>query len=149
MMNRVLLLMLLLTGAGCGKPDSDQLLRRYLVDDIGLNKEQLPSAIFVITEDGCPTCDRAFANLVRPRTSTSRCLFLVRAEGRSVDLNGFLNETENVRFDNGTFKDLGILKASGLILLDNDRVDTVIALQASEISKQLFYITSLLDSLGH
>lgn len=141
--------LLLFMVTACGTPDQERLLKRYLTQDLGLKEGQFPSAIFVVTEDGCPSCDRAFADLVRTRTSARGCLFLVRAEGRSVNLNGFLEETAQIRFDNdGSFKELGLLKASGVILLKNNQVDTIISLRAAEIQHQLASLVVLLDSLS-
>lgn len=131
----------------CGVQDRDARLQRYLLEELDIPADQMPKVIVVIAEDGCTACNRSFANLVRPRTSTSDCLFLVRAEGRSVDLNGFLTETENIRFDDGGFKELGLLRTSGLIVFRDNVIDTVIALRVEEIDRQLSYTVDLLDSI--
>ena len=148
MRNMIICVQLLLIWA-CSTENKDARLQSYLENEIGLTSDQLPTAIFVITEEGCPTCDKLFADLVRPRTETPSSLFIVRAEGSTVDMNGFLEETDQIRFDyDRTFKRLGILHASGVILLNEGRVDTVIDIQASNIRDQLAYMTALLDSLS-
>lgn len=143
-----LLLVLSIWCLGCDRPAPEELLVQYFEQQIGISPDKWPKAIFVISEDGCPACNRAFANMVRPRTTVPQCLFLVRAQGVVVDLNGFLQETDQVRFDDGSFKQLGLLKGSGMILLNGNKVDTIINLDATEIGKQLMAMTALLDSLG-
>lgn len=91
----------------CVPGSQDARLSRYLQEQIGLTERQFPKAIVVVSEDGCPHCDRAFADLVRPRTSLRDCLFLIRIDGTTVDLHGFMVETQNVRFDDDrSFKKL-------------------------------------------
>lgn len=149
MRNIIIVYFQLLLVCACSTDNKDALLRSYLRDQMGLSSSQLPTAIFVITEEGCPTCDKLFADLVRPRTDTPSSLFLVRAEGSTVDLSGYLEETDQIRFDyDWSFKRLGIIKGSGVVLLNEGRIDTVVEIQASNISHQLAYMTSLLDSLS-
>jgi hypothetical protein len=133
--------------SACSASDRNTKLRHYLEHDLGLHGENLPTAIFVITEDGCPSCDRALADLLRSRTTVPHCLFLVRAEGLAIVLKGFLSETDQVRIDDGGFKKLGILEGSGLVLLKNNKVDTVMELQVGQASQQFKRMTRLLDSL--
>ena len=134
---------------GCQQSQNkDVLLNKYLIQHLGIQHENIPSVIVVVTEDGCPACDRSFADLVRERTSVPKCLFVVRATGASIDLSGFLNETDQIRYDDdGAFKALGLLKASGFILLDHGRLDSVISIRVDEYKEQLTFVTSLLDSL--
>lgn len=148
MRTAVAILLPLLFVVGCSNNSDHAELKNYLIDKLGIPHDQLPSAIFVVTEEGCPACQKAFADLVRPRTTCPQCLFLVRAEGSSIDLNGFLEETDRIRFDyDRTFKDLGLLKGSGVVLLQQDRIDTIIPLRVEEIKAQLINMNTILDSL--
>jgi hypothetical protein len=140
--------MIVLLGSSCDSLSRDERLQRYLEDELNLNKDQFPTAIFIVTEEGCPTCNRAFADLVRPLVSTPHCLIIIRAEGRSVDLNGFLTETDQVRFDdNGSFKKLGLLEGSGLILLNESQVDTILKFEITDLAQQIAYASDLLESI--
>lgn len=147
-MRSVLALCFLSVLQSCGGPTSDDQLISYIRNDLHIPPEHEPKAIFVVTEDGCTACDRAFSDLLRVHTSSPSCLFVVRAEGRSIDLNGFLEETNSVRFDDGGFQELGILDGSGVILLENERIDTIIPLRVEEIQEQLTYIRGVIDSIA-
>ena len=64
-------------------------------------------------------------------------------------MEGLLSETENIRFDyDRSFKKLGLLDGSGVVLLRKDRIDTVIPLRVHEIKPQLAYMAHLLDSIS-
>lgn len=131
----------------CSAPDESARLRAYLTKNIGLAAGHLPSAVIVITEDGCNACDSKFADLMRLRTGCQRCLFIVRAEGMSIDMNGFLEPTDNLRFDDGSFRRLGILQASGMILMQDGRIDRILALERTDIGSQLALFECILDTI--
>lgn len=134
--------------AGCDQPDQDQRLANYLKHNLGIaSTEQMPKAIFVLTEDGCPACDRAFADAIRPYGSSPNCLFVIRAEGRSVNMTGFLEQTDRIRYDDGSFKELSLLPASGVIIIHDGAVDTIISLHAAEIRAQIGHVNALLREL--
>lgn len=131
----------------CVTPDKSGVLLNYLGETFRSSHNGLPSAIVVITEDGCSACDSKFADLMRSRTECQRCLFIIRAQGMSVDMNGFLDEKENLRFDDGSFKRLGILEASGVILMKDKSIDRVIPLERAHMGEQLTRFEAILDSI--
>ncbi len=145
---RKFLLLLASVILGCGKPTQDELLARYLTNHADIKAAHYPKAVVVVSEDGCGHCNRAFADMVRPRTSNSNCLFIVRLEGGSLDMNGFMEKGPNLSFDDDrAFKKLGILQGSGLILLDGENIDTVIPVQLDNIQGRLERIRFLMDSI--
>lgn len=134
---------------GCGEADKDQQLVEYLRNNLGYGAPaELPKAIFVLTEEGCPACDRAYADALRPFADSPNCLFLVRAEGRTINMTGFLDQTDRIRYDDGAFKDLNLLSASGVILLHDSAIDTIIALNAAEIRGQIALVNGLLRDMS-
>jgi len=75
-------------------------------------------------------------------------LTVIRAEGRYLNLNGFMTETWNMRFDDdGSFKALGLLNGSGLVLLENGHIDTIIEFRSDDLRGQIDFASSVLDSL--
>jgi hypothetical protein len=132
--------------AACGPSSRDSALQNYLNERFGTRSGFASDFVFVITEDGCPVCDRRFADLLRERTECMNCLFIVRAQGSSFSLNGFLEGSPNTRFDDGSFKSLGLLEGSGVILLNERRIDSIIPLRIEEIDQQLSYVATLLGS---
>lgn len=131
----------------CARSARDRKLIDYLNRTLEIPVDQLPKAIVVISEEGCPTCNRSLADLMRNQTAKASCLFLISAEGRSVNLNGFLEETANVRQDDGTFRELGLFTGSGVIVLRENEIDTLYALQIAAIREQLMRIEQLVDTL--
>ncbi len=144
---RALILTLVLLLA-CGQDRDDSALRDYVRTTFGDMPLTDVSAIFVITEDGCPVCDRRFAELVRPRVGCERCLFIIRAQGSAFSMKGFMDERPNLRFDDGTFKRLGLLQGSGVIVLQEGHIDRVLPMDVDGIEAQLAFAGELLDSLS-
>jgi hypothetical protein len=132
--------------AGCGTSDRDHALQNYLTERFGIQNGHTTAFVFVLAEEGCPMCDRRFADLLRERTDCVNCLFILRAQGSSFSLKGFLEKSPNTRFDDGSFKSLGLLDGSGAILLNEGRIDSIIPLKVEEIDQQLSYFATLLRS---
>ncbi len=140
--------MVLLLLYSCSGPSKDELLTQYLITHFNRPEDRFPKAIVVVAEDGCIHCDRAFADLVRLRTSNPDILFVVRIEGSAVDMHGFMEESERMHFDDDrSFKQLGILAGSGLILMEESHIDTIIPIQLEGIEEQLSCIESALDAI--
>jgi hypothetical protein len=131
----------------CGADADERALHEYVQAHFGAAGMDSVGAIFVLTEEGCPVCDRRFADLVRPRLGCARCLFIVRAQGGAFSLKGFLDERENIRFDDGTFKKLGLLEGSGLLRLREGRIERIMPIHVEGIDAQLSYASNVLDSL--
>ena len=147
-MIRMLWLMSLLGFASCTQPIADEQLDRHLEDALGIPFEKKPRIIIHITEQGCPVCNRGFADMVRPFTHNPDLLVIVHASGTSIDLTGFLRETNTIRHDDtGLFRTVGLLKGSGLIVLENGRIDTIIPVRSSELEEQLIYMQTILNGL--
>ncbi len=147
-MNLRALIPTLLLLMACGQGQEDSALRDYVRTTFGDMPLTDVSAIFVITEDGCPVCDRRFAELVRPRVGCERCLFIIRAQGSAFSMKGFIDERPNLRFDDGMFRSLGLLQGSGVIVLQEGHIDRVLPMDVDGIEAQLAFAGELLDSLS-
>jgi hypothetical protein len=146
-MKVILCIQLLFVVHGCTMHQEEQkLLQGYVQQEFAI--EELPRAILVISDEGCPVCNRAFLDAIGRHTSTRNTLFLVQAVGLSMDMGAFIKETPNVRFDDGQFAQLGILKGSGMILTHNGEVDEVLQISAQGLEGQLHRINHVLDSLA-
>lgn len=147
-MNLRALIPTLLLLMACGQGQEDSALRDYVRTTFGETPLTNVSAIFVITEDGCPVCDRRFAELVRPRMGCERCLFIIRAQGSAFSMKGFMDERPNLRFDDGTFKRMDLLQGSGVIMMQEGRIDRILPISVDGIEAQLVFAGELLDSLS-
>lgn len=136
------------TFSACRPPNKDSTLLNYLESEYGITKDRSPKAIFLITEDGCKACNRGFSDQLRQWVDLKSCLFIIRADGSTINLNGFLDETENIRYDDGSFGSLGLLEGSGMIVLNGGKIDSIIPLTTDDYGDQIIFVNSFLDSLS-
>ncbi len=144
-MIRLLVLLLAAILAGCSPSDLDAVLHRYLSEELSVPDPNRLKAIICIAEEGCPSCDRTFAAMTREFQNTPGSLTIVHAIGSAVDMTGLTQESEYLRYDpSGRFFALGLLKGSGLILLREGRIDTVIPASNPGFDQRLRYMESRL-----
>jgi len=67
----------------------------------------------------------------------------------SIDMNGFLEEKDNLRFDDGSFRRLGILQGSGIILMKDENIDRIVPLERTDMTEQLALFDSIMDTMYH
>jgi len=120
------------------------LLVRQYRNDVTLNELK---AIFVVTEEGCPTCNKSLAQMVDKYLDDSTSLFWVSAMGSMVDISPFKLKPERVVWDyDDSLRSSGIITGSGVILVSNGRVDTIVQLgNARTVTGALAYVSDLLQ----
>ena len=94
-----------------------------------------------------PTCNNAFCSFMLSRIQSPDALFVISASGTKTDISGFdTSGTKNVVFDHSSaFLKLNILKKSGLIVLGNNQIDTIIPITATNLNDQLAYVSGKFD----
>ena len=112
-------------------------------------------AIFVLTEEGCLPCTKAFARILENHVDDTTCLFWVSAMGTGLDITPYRSSGKRVIWDyDNRLQDSGILVGSGAIILANGKIDTIVHIgNARTAAESLNYISDLLhyqrsDSLG-
>jgi hypothetical protein len=103
--------------------------------------------VLLLTENDCPTCNNAFCSFMLSRIQSPDALFVISASGTKTDISGFdTGGTKNVVFDHSSaFLKLNILKKSGLIVLGNNQIDTIIPITATNLNDQLAYVSGKFD----
>ncbi|HRQ84785.1 MAG TPA: hypothetical protein PLV70_06695 [Flavobacteriales bacterium] len=103
-------------------------------------------SILVLTENGCPACNRSMAKLVEDHLADTTSLVWVSAMGGMVDISPFRSDPERVVWDYGdSLRALGIMEGSGAIFLQDGRIDTVIHIEAHNLETALALVAGKLD----
>ena len=104
-------------------------------------------AIVVLSERGCPGCNITFANFLSQQIENPKLLFVIPAIGNSIDISNFIkNKSENIFFDpKDEISELFNLNGSGYISVLDQRVDTIIQLDAFNLASKLDYLTHLVN----
>ena len=99
--------------------------------------------LFVLTEQGCSTCDKMFAQLIEKHLQDRNIWFLITATGAEIDLTPFQNKQPNIFFDQtvDNTKYLKMFDQTKVFFMKDNQVDTTISIEASEIETQLEYIS--------
>lgn len=112
-------------------------------------------AVFVLTEDGCLPCSKAFSGILEEHLDDTTCLFWVSALGTGLDITPYRSTGERVIWDyDDRLRASGILLGSGAILLKSGQIDTIIPIgNARTVAASLNYLSDRLqlersDSLG-
>jgi hypothetical protein len=98
--------------------------------------------IALIDERGCSGCNITFSTVISKFINKNEGLILVSSTGRVVDIGPYLADSARNVFDANIqdFVKLNILKKSGIIFLENNKIDTVIVIESKELKKQIEYI---------
>jgi hypothetical protein len=118
----------------------DQTLVSILKDS--LNIEKTYSNIFVLTEDGCMACNKSFSVFMQNNYNENN-LYLLAASGLIVDMSPFLDKVskkEMIEMPINYIQKHKILDGSGLIRMKGNKIDTIIRLNAENLSDQLVYL---------
>jgi hypothetical protein len=102
------------------------------------------SEILILSDQGCITCNKSFANILSQRINNPHLLLVITASGNAVDLSKFIeNKSENIFYDyKAEVSDLLNLKGSGIISISDQKVDTIIVLDAIHLKANLDYFIS-------
>jgi len=98
--------------------------------------------VMVISEKGCVNCNKSFALLVQEKLKSNRTLFIVSAQGNTVDISLFLKSKNTILDYENKFSDLNIVENSSAIFLKHSKIDTVVNIKAKGIQTTLEYINS-------
>lgn len=103
-------------------------------------------AVLVLSEQGCLPCNKAFARFAERHLADTTALLLINAVGTRIDLGPFLDSNERVIMDtDGLIATNGLLHGSGAIMLRAGAVDTIIPIQARDLTNTLEHLASVLQ----
>lgn len=127
--------------SGCGQTDVKS--EKYtMVADFLKNKHNYElndniKTIFVITDNGCFSCNKQFAQLASEKVKNSNVLFIIIGSETNIDISMFPKSNKNILFSNPEFINEDIFKQSSVFLINNHKIDTTIVISARELGSQI------------
>jgi len=122
-----------------------KLLKEYLTTTYHYTIGKSICGIVVLSEQGCPGCNRTFANSLSQQIGNPKLLFVIPATGNSIDISNFIkSKSENIFFDpKDEISELFNLNGSSYISVLDQRVDTIMQMDANNLASNLVYLTHL------
>ncbi|MBL4707923.1 MAG: hypothetical protein JKY48_05715 [Flavobacteriales bacterium] len=103
------------------------------------------SAVLVLTEEGCPTCNRSFASLIENYINNPKAVCIVSAKGNKVDLSNFIDADQIILDMDNIFSKQHLTKGTASIFLTpSGLIDTVVEINAQSLKQDLDYISKRL-----
>jgi hypothetical protein len=96
------------------------------------------SKLVIISQNGCPGCNKSFANFTLNSLVNDSTIILVTSNGTGIDLSEFRRIKDNVFFDENVNNSevMDLFSNSGVIFLSSQKVDTIITIDASSLNEQ-------------
>lgn len=103
--------------------------------------------VLFMNDVGCPNCVTSFSNYVLNNIDKYKdsTLIIINSKGLNVDLNRFTSlGMKNVVISNETYDQKTVIPSLGVVYLskDDNRVDTIISVDAASFADKLNYIDS-------
>jgi hypothetical protein len=127
--------------SSCGQTDAKS--KKYnLISDFLKTKhhyilDDKIKTIFVITDNGCFSCNKQFAQLASEKIKNSNVLFIIIGSETNIDISLFPKSNANILFDNPEFVHEDIFKQSSIFRLKEHQIDTTIVISARELESQV------------
>lgn len=145
--NSILLGIISILLFGCSLKKEDNYSLVTFLSDIDSSKilSDYNTIIYVADGNVCITCTIAFANITQNYLlNKDSVLIILNSDGTRLDISLFKSDTvNNVVFDyKGKFYQLGLFenKNSGIVLLQNNQIDSVIELDVDKLNEQLMFL---------
>ncbi len=132
----------LLTVACKDTSNNNYRLDEYFRTKHSYNLQNDTKAILVLTEEGCPSCNKMFSDVVLKNAGRDNVICLVNAGGAKIDITPFEAIRNNMFFDADN-KD-SLFANSKVIFLKNKEIDTIVPIKANTIQKDFDFINSKL-----
>ena len=113
--------------------------------DYQLSLDSIES-ILVLTERGCPSCNRSFALFTKQHASHPNSINIISATGGQVDISPFFKAKDTYFDFNQNFQKTGLSEESCTIFLKEGRIDTIVKIQAQEIEGTFDYLAERLSN---
>lgn len=131
------------------KPDlSDKyaLLASYFEDAHNHQLDESSWGIVVISNRGCITCNRKFADFMAQQNENSNLIYIITASSSAIDISPFINMNSKFVFfdERNKIGKLSLLEGSGFIFLGDQQIDTVIEIKANQIESRFDFISNRL-----
>ena len=117
--------------------DDYKAISNYLLQTHKINLNDSIDKLFVLTENGCHSCNKKFSDLVLENINNDKSIFIITATGDQIDMTPFEIKHNNVLKDrNITDTALSILNETKIIYFRNNKIDTIITINALQLEHQ-------------
>ena len=147
--NSILLVFLSILIMGCTPKENRTPLEIFL-SDIDSTKmiSDYKAIVYVADANACPSCLEKLAHTTQDYLlNKDSVLIIVNSTGARLDISAFKSDTlHNVVFDyRGKFYQLELFKSkgSGVVLLQNNQVDSIIEINAEDLEEKINFIKGI------
>lgn len=140
------MIVILVIGVSCSSPYASELheLQEYYGSH-SISTDSL-GAVLVLSEQGCPQCNRAFALFCADHLNDPSVSVLSTASGLRFDMAELLQDTSRVLWaDQHDVSAFGIAEGSGVILMEEGRIDSIVHIKASDLEPTLAFLKKRLS----
>jgi len=104
------------------------------------------AGIVVISNRGCITCNRKFADFMAQQNENSNLIYIITTSSSAIDISPFINMNSKFVFfdERNKIGKLSLLEGSGFIFLGDQQIDTVIEIKANQIESRFDFISNRL-----
>ena len=99
-------------------------------------------SIFILSDNGCISCSKSFIPLIEKYLVKKQTLFIITASSFRLDLSFLENINHKyIYLDyNKEFEELKIIEKSGVIFTAQNKIDTILELEANQLFAQFNFI---------
>jgi hypothetical protein len=99
-------------------------------------------SIFILSDNGCISCSKSFIPFIEKYLAKKHTLFIITASSSRLDLSFLENiNHKNIYLDyNKEFEELKIIEKSGVIFTAQNKIDTILELEANQLFAQFNFI---------
>ena len=104
--------------------------------------------VFIISESGCMACNPKYLDFILARAANkNNSVIYSTASGMKLDISPFLTDTIKnlIQDDLSIWENYKLQEGSYFINVQNDKIDTIIHIEAKTINQSLKYIDSILN----
>ncbi len=92
--------------------------------------------VFVLSDDGCPPCNKHFSQLMIHHLNDSSAVFLIVASGTNIDLSEYTKAKSRVFYDKPENAKNILFNKSKAIFIKQQHIDTIINIDARGLDLQ-------------
>lgn len=134
--------LLIVCGAflSCSRSTSEGRIMKEELANEGVDTNAL-EILLVVTDNGCPTCNRDFARFCGEHLRTRGTQVVTSASGQRFDLAPLMNDPgASIWLAPPVLQRLVPIQGSGAIIFQGDRIDTVLAITANDLDASLRFL---------
>lgn len=139
-MNKLYLFLLFLPFLGCKETTSTyEQINQFLKTENNIELKSFDHLVVINEMGGCLTCSARFSELMTEHIKNKSILFLICSSGIKIDISAYINqEADNIVYDfRNKFASLNIINHGSIISLVGEKIDTIIAIDASNLDENM------------